>query len=164
MILQSHFLSYIQIKTWSERMHAPQCSLQHRLQQPRHWSNLNVYGQEWIKMWYTYAMEYYSAIKKWNNAICSNMDGPRDHHTNWSKSDKNESCSVVSDFLWPHGLYTVHGILQARILEWVAFPSSRGSSQPRNRIQVSCIAGRLFPDWAIWKQIQISSYPQIFLS
>ena len=30
-----------------------------------------------------------------------------------------------------HGLYTVHGILQARILEWVAFPFSRGSSQPR---------------------------------
>ena len=37
--------------------------------------------------------------------------------------------------------YTVHGILQARILEWVAFPFSRGSSQPRDRTQVSCIAG-----------------------
>ena len=34
--------------------------------------------------------------------------------------------------LQPHGLYTVHGILQARILEWVAFPFSRGSSPPRN--------------------------------
>jgi len=33
--------------------------------------------------------------------------------------------------------YTVHGILQARILEWVAFTFSRGSSQPRNQIQVS---------------------------
>ena len=38
--------------------------------------------------------------------------------------------------------YTVHGIFQARILEWVVFPSSRGSSQPRNQIQVSRIAGR----------------------
>ena len=38
-------------------------------------------------------------------------------------------------------VYTVHGILQARILEWVAFPFSRESSQPRNRTQVSCIAG-----------------------
>ena len=37
--------------------------------------------------------------------------------------------------------YTVHGILQARILEWVAFPFSRGSSQPRDLTQVSCIAG-----------------------
>ena len=36
--------------------------------------------------------------------------------------------------------WTVHGILQARILEWVAFPSSRGSSQPRDRTQVSRIA------------------------
>ena len=36
--------------------------------------------------------------------------------------------------------YTVHGILQARILEWVAFPFSTGSSQPRDQTQVSCIA------------------------
>ena len=40
--------------------------------------------------------------------------------------------------------YTVHGIHQARILEWVAFPFSRGYSQPRNQNQVSCIAGGFF--------------------
>ena len=40
--------------------------------------------------------------------------------------------------------YTVHGILQAGILEWVAFPFSRGSSQPRDRTQVSHIAGGFF--------------------
>ena len=40
--------------------------------------------------------------------------------------------------------YTVHGILQARILEWVTFPFSRGSSQPRDRSQVSPIAGGFF--------------------
>ena len=45
----------------------------------------------------------------------------------------------------------VHGILQARILEWVAIPFSRKASQPRNRTQVSCIAGRLFTDWATWE-------------
>jgi len=39
---------------------------------------------------------------------------------------------------------TVHGILQARILEWLAIPLSRGSSQPRNRTQVSHIADRFF--------------------
>ena len=39
---------------------------------------------------------------------------------------------------------SVYGILQARILEWAAVPSSRRSSQPRNRIQVSCIAGGFF--------------------
>ena len=45
--------------------------------------------------------------------------------------------------------YTVHGILQARILEWVAFPFSRVSSQPRDRTQVSHIAGGFFTTWAI---------------
>ena len=40
--------------------------------------------------------------------------------------------------------YMVQGILQARILEWIAFPFSRGSSQSRNRFQVSRIAGRFF--------------------
>ena len=44
--------------------------------------------------------------------------------------------------------YTVHGILYARILEWVAFPFFRGSSQSRDRTQVSHIAGRLFTSWA----------------
>ena len=40
--------------------------------------------------------------------------------------------------------YTVHGILQARILEWVAFPFSRGSSQPRDQTQVSQIVEGFF--------------------
>ena len=44
--------------------------------------------------------------------------------------------------------YTVHGILQVRILEWVAFPFSRGSFQSRDRTQVSLIAGGFFTSWA----------------
>ena len=43
--------------------------------------------------------------------------------------------------------YTVHGILQARILEWVAIPFSRQSSQPRDQTQVSHIACRFFTSW-----------------
>ena len=39
---------------------------------------------------------------------------------------------------------TIHGILKARILEWVAFPFSRRSSQPRNQTGVSCIADFFF--------------------
>ena len=42
----------------------------------------------------------------------------------------------------------VHKILQARVLEWVAFPFFRGSSGPRDRTQVSHIAGRFFTSWA----------------
>ena len=41
--------------------------------------------------------------------------------------------------------YTVHGILQVRILEWVAFPFSRGSSQPRDRTQVSTLQADSLP-------------------
>ena len=48
---------------------------------------------------------------------------------------ENEICSVVSNSLRPHEL------LQAKILEWVVFPFSRGSSQPRDQTQVSHIAG-----------------------
>ena len=49
----------------------------------------------------------------------------------------------VQLFVTPMGC-TVYGILQARIREWVAFPFSRGSSQPRDQTQVSHIAERLF--------------------
>ena len=51
--------------------------------------------------------------------------------------------------LWDPMDYTVHGLLQARTSEWVAFPFSRGSSQPRDRTQVSRIAGEFFTSWAI---------------
>ena len=43
---------------------------------------------------------------------------------------------------------SVHGILQARILEWVAIPFSRGASWPRNRTWGSCITGKFFTIWA----------------
>ena len=58
-------------------------------------------------------------------------------------SVESGSRSVVSDSLQPPGTL-VHGTLQARILEWVAFPFSRGSCQPRDRTQVSRIAGGFF--------------------
>ena len=57
----------------------------------------------------------------------------------YSKSEAKltQSCPTLCDAMD----YTVHGILQARILEWVTFSFSRGSSQPRDQTQVSCIAG-----------------------
>ena len=63
------------------------------------------------------------------------------------KESMSESHSVISDSLQPMD-YIVHGILQARILEWVAFSFSRGSFQPRDWTQVSHIAGRFFTRWA----------------
>ena len=55
-----------------------------------------------------------------------------------------QSCPTLCDPLD----YTVHWILQARILEWVAFSFPKGSSQPRDRTEVSHITGRFFTSWA----------------
>ena len=57
----------------------------------------------------------------------------------------SESHSVVSQLFCDPMDYTVHGIVQARILEWVAFPFSRGSSQPKAQTQVCCIEGDSLP-------------------
>ena len=54
-----------------------------------------------------------------------------------------QSCPTLCDPM-DNGVHEVHGILQATILEWVAFPFSRGSSQPRDQTQVSHTAGRFF--------------------
>ena len=58
--------------------------------------------------------------------------------------------------------YTVHGILQARILEWVAFPFSRASSQPRDQTQVSHIAGRFFISWATREALVASHSGELY--
>ena len=109
------------------------------------------------------------------------------HRTPQGSLSESERLSVMSDSLWPHGLYSSWnspgqntgvgslsllqqifltqesnpGLLHCRwilyqlshkgsprILEWVAFLFSSGSSQPRNWTQVSCIAGRFFTSWA----------------
>ena len=65
---------------------------------------------------------------------------------------KVKSCPTLCDPVdcRPSGS-SVHGISQARILEWVAISFSRGSSRPRDRTQVFCIAGRCFNLWATRK-------------
>ena len=71
------------------------------------------------------------------------VTSPRD--TSSSHSCAEFICSVVSDPLPPRGQAPLPmGILHAGILEWVAMPSSRRSSQPRDRTQVSRIAGGFF--------------------
>ena len=60
-----------------------------------------------------------------------------------------QSCLTLCDPMnySPSGT-SVHGILQARILEWVAIPFSKGSSQPRDQTPVSCMAETFFTSWA----------------
>ena len=72
------------------------------------------------------------------NIMCSFQNGSL-YKQMW-KVKVAESCPTLCDSL---------GILQARILEWVAYPFSTESSQPRNRTRVSFIAGRFFANWAM---------------
>ena len=65
------------------------------------------------------------------------------------KSEVTQSCPTLCDPMEYSLLGSfIHGIFQARILGWVVISFSRGSSQPRDRTRVSCIAGRLFTAWA----------------
>ena len=63
-----------------------------------------------------------------------------------SRSVESDSCNPI-DCTLPGS--SVHGILQARILEWVAISFYRESFWPRDQTQVSCIAVRLFSNWAM---------------
>ena len=87
--------------------------------------------------------------------------------------------SVVSDSLDPMDCSppgsSVPGILQARILEWVAKPSSREPSQPRDQTCVSCIGGEFFNHWATWEaqkeilankfsSVQLLSHVRLFVT
>ena len=51
--------------------------------------------------------------------------------------------------------FSIHGILQATILQWIAIPLSRGSSQPRDQTRVSWIAGEFFTVWATREALMI---------
>ena len=75
-----------------------------------------------LSVWYRMAYyRHYVPVRSFQScpALCDPMD-----------------CSLVG--------FSVHGILQAKMLEWTAAPSSQGSSWPRDWVHVACIAGRFF--------------------
>ena len=105
------------------------------------------------------------ATPTWVSHVCSVMSyslqptAPRDHSHLLLAVDRKkmlftQSCTT----LWPH----VHGILQARTMEWVAISFSRGSSQTRDWAQISCTAGRFFTTWttreAPWCSLRSPSF------
>ena len=80
-----------------------------------------------------------------------------------SESEVAQSCPTLCDPVdcsLPGS--SVHGILQARVLEWVTISFSRGSSQPRDRTQVSGIPGRHFNLWATFEWLLISWISKMF--
>ena len=80
-------------------------------------------------------------------------------HSKWKKVRVAQSCPTFCDPMdcSPPGS-SVHGILQTRILEWVASPFSRESSRPRDRTWASRIAGRFF---TVWVTREAQSYVQV---
>ena len=78
-------------------------------------------------------------------------------HSNWMLLSQGSVCafSAMSDSFWPMDCSppgsSVHGISQARILEWIAVSFSRGSSGPRDQTQASCIGKWSLYHWATWE-------------
>ena len=73
-----------------------------------------------------------------------------------------QSCPILSDPVDCSPPGSLHGIFQARILEWIAISFSRWSSWPRDWTQVSCIVGRFFTLWATQIFIVIILNSEVF--
>ena len=84
--------------------------------------------------------------------------------TQWSESEVTQSCLTLCDPMdcSPPGS-SVHGVFQARILEWGAISFSRGSSQPRDQTWVSYMAGRFFIIWATGEAPTITKTRKLML-
>ena len=84
----------------------------------------------------------------------------------WMLVKRKWSHSVVSDSLWPHGLYPTRLLLPwdfpGKILEWVAISFSRRSSLSRDWTRVSCIVGRCFTIWATRNVLQTCMQTECF--
>ena len=118
--------------------------------------NYSLWNQVHIK--FTYVLLQIVSISKsmWLSKMLTFSFYVSPTKYSWSEVKVTQSCLTLCDPM----ICTVHGILQPRILGWVAFPFSRGSSQPRDWTEVSCTAGRFFTIWAIREtpQILISAY------
>ena len=99
-----------------------------------------------IKHWYGSSEERCSSAGR----SCQGETGQKWQCSGWFWNMRVKVAQSCLTLCYPMD-YTVHGILQARILEWVAFPFSRGSSKPRDATQVSQIADRFFTSWATGK-------------
>ena len=107
---------------------------------------------------------------KWSGS-CSVMSDclqPHGLHSPWNSPGQNTGVGILQGIFPTQGLnlgllhcrqilYQLSHKGNPRIVEWVAYPFSRGSSRPRNWTGVSCIAGGFFTNWAIWDVQSISN-------
>jgi len=117
----------------------------------------------YLRGWKLERIIIFSDLWKWSHSVLSNSLWPHGLYSPWNSPGQN--IEVGSLFLFqgtfptqglnpglPHCrqiLYQLSHKRSPRILEWIAYPFSRGSSQPRNRTGVSYIAGGFFTNWAM---------------
>ena len=102
-------------------------------EKPDYWNRLCKLEQFFFMWWVKIS---FSSVCAWIGFIHKRMLLTQSCPTLWDTMD----CSLRGS--------SVHGILQARVLDWVTIPFSRGSSRPKDQTQISCIAGRFFTIWA----------------
>ena len=108
----------------------------------------------------TGVLNYYSS----KNCLHSNyLSWEIKQHDSWlaSVNSSVSHCFATTMDCSPPG-FSVHGIFQAGILEWVAIPFSRRSSQPRDQTRVFHIAGIFFTVWATRKAYFVADHPKIY--
>ena len=115
---------------------------------------------KWVQLWSSLKILWHCLFWDWNGnwplqscghywvfQICWQLYCCLSHlHITQSESEVTQSCPTLCDPM-DSSLpgFSIHGIFQARVLEWVSISFSRGSSQPRDRTQVSCIAADALP-------------------
>ena len=103
---------------------------------------------------------YVSSIQYHVSFICTLHFYVLYNKAKWSWSEVAQSCPTLCDPMdCSLSGSSVHGIFQARVLEWIAISFSRGSFQPRGWTQISCIAGRRFTIWATREWHNAASLP-----
>ena len=115
---------------------------------------------------------------KWKLLCVSDSLWPHGLYSPWNSSGQNTG---VGSLFFPQGIFPTQGsnpflphcrqILyqlshkgSPRIMEWVAYRFSSGSSQPRNQTRVSCIAGRFFTNWAMREPKNVQTTTQLHSS
>ena len=107
-------------------------------------SHVGLFATPWTVALQTRLSMWFSRQEYW-----SGLPFPSPVHEMKSEREFSQSCPTLRDPMdcSPPGS-SIHGIFQARVLEWIAISFSRGFSQPRNWTRVSRIAGRCFTIWA----------------
>ena len=116
------------------------------IQCPKYLLNECIQNLVSINWCYRYMQKVHTSVLKANNRSKRNFQSESEIAKSWRTSLPGSS---------------VHGIFQARVLEWIAISFSRGSSRPRNRTRVSRTAGRCFTIWATREAILFNPvYPK----